>query len=146
MPSNHKRQPMQARGSNGQTVPAEPPAAEPQDPAKAQPRRQGDGLNIGELKDMSIQKLTQIAKDLGLSVVETRLTRNELYTADEMFFTGTAAEITPIREVDRRAIGDGHPGPVTKKLQTAFFDILEGVDKRYDHWMTYYEPVTPKAG
>jgi len=67
MPSNHKRQPMQARGSNGQTVPAEPPAAEPQDPAKAQPRRQGDGLNIGELKDMSIQKLTQIAKDLNVA-------------------------------------------------------------------------------
>ncbi|RPJ63484.1 MAG: hypothetical protein EHM24_24350, partial [Acidobacteria bacterium] len=65
MPSNNKRQPMSARGSNGQTVPAEPPAAEPQtqgqDPAKAQPRRPGEGLNIGELKDMSIQKLTQIA-------------------------------------------------------------------------------------
>ncbi len=98
------------------------------------------------LKGITRASITQIAKDLGLTVVETRLTRNELYTADEMFFTGTAAEITPIREVDRRAIGDGHPGPVTKKLQTTFFEILEGVDKRYDSWMTYYEPVAPKAG
>ncbi|HEY3381539.1 MAG TPA: transcription termination factor Rho [Vicinamibacterales bacterium] len=67
MPSNNKRQPMSARGSNGQTVPAESPAVEPQDPAKAQPRRPGEGLNIGELKDMSIQKLTQIAKDLNVA-------------------------------------------------------------------------------
>jgi transcription termination factor Rho len=68
MPSNNKRQPMSARGSNGQTTaPAEPPAAEPQDPAKAQPRRPGEGLNIGELKEMSIQKLTQIARDLNVA-------------------------------------------------------------------------------
>ena len=71
MPSNNKRQSMPARGSNGQTVPTEAPAAEPQtqgqEPAKAQPRRPGEGLNIGELKDMSIQKLTQIAKDLNVA-------------------------------------------------------------------------------
>ena len=69
MPSNNKRQPMSARGSNGQTPqPAEPPAAaEIEEPAKAQPRRPGEGLNIGELKDMSIQKLTQIAKDLNVA-------------------------------------------------------------------------------
>ncbi len=69
MPSNNKRQSMPARGSNGQTTaPAEAPAtAEPQDPAKTQPRRPGEGLNIGELKDMSIQKLTQIAKDLNVA-------------------------------------------------------------------------------
>jgi len=97
------------------------------------------------LKGITRDSVFQVARDLGLTVEKTRLTRNELYTADELFFTGTAAEITPIREVDRRAIGNGHPGPVTKRLQSAFFDVIQGENKAYDHWMTYYEPGAPKA-
>jgi len=104
----------------------------------------GDDAAI--LKGITRDSIIQLAQDLGLTVEKTPLTRSELYTADEMFFTGTAAEITPIREVDRRAIGDGHPGPITKRLQTAFFEILQGENKAYDHWMTYYDAGKPKAG
>ncbi|MBS1192476.1 MAG: ilvE, partial [Nitrospirae bacterium] len=62
--------------------------------------------------------------------------RDELYLADEAFFTGTAAEITPIREVDNRKIGAGRPGPVTKALQAAFFDIVQGKDAKHAGWLT----------
>lgn len=81
-----------------------------------------------------------LARDLGYSVEETRLTRNDLYTADEVFFTGTAAEITPIREIDRRSVGAGKPGAVTLELQQAFFDVVAGRNRSYDGWMTYYSP------
>lgn len=79
----------------------------------------------------------KIAADNGINVVEQRFTRDELYTADELFLTGTAAEITPIREVDNRTIGNGLPGEITKKLQSTFFDIIRGKDEKYHHWLTF---------
>lgn len=78
-----------------------------------------------------------IARDKGYEVLEERFTRDELYTADEAFFTGTAAEMTPIREVDNRKIGSGRPGPVTLELQQTFFRIIKGKDKKYAGWLTY---------
>ena len=78
-----------------------------------------------------------IARDKGYQVQEERFTRDELYTADEAFLTGTAAEMTPIREVDNRKIGAGRPGPVTLDLQQAFFNVIKGQDKKYAGWLTY---------
>ncbi len=78
-----------------------------------------------------------IARDLGVEVIEERFTRDELYLADEAFFSGTAAEITPIREVDNRRIGTGRPGPVTKKIQNIFFKAVKGEEDRYRSWLTY---------
>ena len=78
----------------------------------------------------------QIAKDKGLEVAEAALTRDELYIADELFLTGTAAEVTPIREVDRRTVGAGTRGPITEMLQSAFFDAVAGREPKYDHWLT----------
>ncbi|OZI28366.1 branched chain amino acid aminotransferase [Bordetella genomosp. 7] len=77
-----------------------------------------------------------LAADLGIPVVTKRLTRDDVYIADEAFFTGTAAEVTPIREVDNRKIGAGRRGPVTEKLQTAFFDVVSGRNPKYAHWLT----------
>lgn len=77
-----------------------------------------------------------LAREEGFTVVETRLTRDQLWLADEAFFTGTAAEITPIREVDNRRIGDGVVGPVVKKLQARFFDVVKGSDDRHPEWFT----------
>jgi branched-chain amino acid aminotransferase len=71
-----------------------------------------------------------------INVQEVNLTRDEVYIADEAFFTGTAAEVTPIREVDGRAIGNGKPGPITKKLQKLFFNIVKGETKGYNSWLT----------
>jgi branched-chain amino acid aminotransferase len=76
-----------------------------------------------------------IAKDLGIEVREKRITRDEMYCADEAFFTGTAAEITPIRELDDRTIGEGRRGPVAEKLQSAFFEIVAGRNPKYAHWL-----------
>lgn len=77
-----------------------------------------------------------MARDLGIDVVEKRITRDEVYCADEAFFTGTAAEITPIRELDNRQIGIGSRGPVTEKLQSLFFDVVAGKADQYRHWLT----------
>lgn len=77
-----------------------------------------------------------LAADLGIPVVTRRLTRDDIYISDEAFFTGTAAEVTPIREVDNRQIGAGRRGPVTEKLQTAFFDLVHGRNPKYAHWLT----------
>jgi branched-chain amino acid aminotransferase len=77
-----------------------------------------------------------MASDLGIEVIEKRITRDELYCADEAFFTGTAAEITPIRELDNRQIGIGSRGPVTEKLQSLFFDVVAGKAPQYQHWLT----------
>jgi branched-chain amino acid aminotransferase len=77
-----------------------------------------------------------MARDLGIDVIEKRITRDELYCADEAFFTGTAAEITPIRELDNRQIGIGSRGPVTEKLQSLFFDVVAGKAPQYQHWLT----------
>ena len=77
-----------------------------------------------------------LARDLGIEVREKRITRDEMYCADEAFFTGTAAEVTPIRELDDRPIGEGRRGPVTEKLQSLFFDVVGGRDPRYEHWLS----------
>lgn len=77
-----------------------------------------------------------MARDLGIEVVEKRITRDEVYCADEAFFTGTAAEITPIRELDNRAIGAGKRGPITEQLQALFFDVVAGKAAQYRHWLT----------
>ncbi len=77
-----------------------------------------------------------LARDKGIPVIEQRFTRDELYTADEAFFTGTAAEITPIREVDGRRVGKGKPGPVTLGLQSDFFAVAKGENDRYAEWLT----------
>ena len=76
-----------------------------------------------------------MAKDLGIEVIEKRITRDEIYCADEAFFTGTAAEVTPIRELDDRVIGNGGRGPITKKIQDLFFDVVSGKAPAYSHWL-----------
>jgi len=78
-----------------------------------------------------------LARDKGYEVVEERFTRDELYCADEAFFTGTAAELTPIREVDDRPIGAGRRGPVTEDIQRTFFDVIKGKNHKYEKWLTY---------
>ena len=82
------------------------------------------------------ESVITLARDMGYSVSARRITRDDLYIADEAFFTGTAAEVTPIREVDGRTIGDGRRGPVTTKLQNAFFDCVNGKAERYRGWLT----------
>ena len=77
-----------------------------------------------------------MARDLGIDVIEKRITRDEMYCADEAFFTGTAAEVTPIRELDNRQIGSGSRGPVTEKLQSLFFDVVGGKAAKYKHWLS----------
>jgi branched-chain amino acid aminotransferase len=77
-----------------------------------------------------------LAADLGIQVLTRRLTRDDVYIADEAFFTGTAAEVTPIREVDNRRIGAGRRGPVTERLQKAFFDLVQGRNAKYQGWLT----------
>jgi branched-chain amino acid aminotransferase len=78
-----------------------------------------------------------LARDKGYEIREERFTRDEMYTADEAFLAGTAAEVTPIREVDNRPIGQGRPGPVTLDLQRTFFDIIKGKEKKYASWLTH---------
>jgi branched-chain amino acid aminotransferase len=80
--------------------------------------------------------LISLARDIGLEVVSRRLTRDDIYIADEAFFTGTAAEVTPIRELDSRVIGEGKRGPITSKLQAMFFDVVNGRSTKYQHWLT----------
>jgi branched-chain amino acid aminotransferase len=78
-----------------------------------------------------------LARDLGIPVKEGRFSLDDLYLADEAFLTGTAAELTPIREVDGRVIGSGKPGPITQQLQPAYFAVVKGQDQRYERWLTY---------
>lgn len=77
-----------------------------------------------------------IAKDFGIEMVEKRITRDEIYCADEAFFTGTAAEVTPIRELDDRTIGEGRRGPITETIQTCFFDAVSGKAPKYQSWLS----------
>jgi len=88
------------------------------------------------LEGITRNSIIEIANNEGIKILEERFTRDELYIADEAFFTGTAAEVTPIREVDGRAIGKGVPGEITKRLQSLFFDIVKGKDKKYESWLT----------
>jgi len=89
------------------------------------------------LEGITRDAIIQLSMERGMRLVEDRFTRDEFYIADEAFFTGTAAEITPIREVDNRAVGKGKPGPVTTELQAAFFDIVHGKDDRHADWLTH---------
>lgn len=89
------------------------------------------------LDGITRRSIIEMAQKEGMEVRETNFTRDELYIADEAFFTGTAAEVTPIREIDGRSIGDGRPGPVTKKLQNLFFRIVKGEAGGYKSWLTY---------
>jgi branched-chain amino acid aminotransferase len=93
-------------------------------------------LSAGALNGITRNTVLHIARDLGLEVVQKRITRDEVYIADEAFFTGTAAEVTPIRELDRVTIGAGQRGPITERIQAAFFDIVTGRNPKYAHWLT----------
>jgi len=81
--------------------------------------------------------ILEIARDKGIPIEERAITRDELYVADEVFLTGTAAEVTPIREIDRRQIGAGARGPLTALLQSAFFDVVTGRERKYERWLTH---------
>jgi len=101
-----------------------------------------DGVLISPPSDNTLESITQatvidLAKDMGIEVVRRRITRDEVYIADEAFFTGTAAEVTPIREVDARIIGCGSRGAMTEKLQTAYFDAVAGRNPKYIKHLTY---------
>ncbi|KAA3649552.1 MAG: branched-chain amino acid transaminase [Proteobacteria bacterium] len=112
---------------------------------------EGAGENLFVIKDGKIYEpeiasaltgitrdsVIQVAREFGLEVQARRLTRDDIYIADEAFFTGTAAEVTPIRELDNRVIGEGKRGPITEKLQARFFEIVNGRAPEYDHWLTY---------
>ena len=93
-------------------------------------------LSAGALNGITRNTVLHICRDLGLELVQKRITRDEVYIADEAFFSGTAAEITPIRELDRIEIGIGSRGPITEKIQNAFFDIVNGRNPKYAHWLT----------
>jgi branched-chain amino acid aminotransferase len=86
-----------------------------------------------------------LAADLGYTVTPRRITRDDLYIADEAFFTGTAAEVTPIREVDGRKIGAGRRGPITRKLQNAFFQVVNGRNAKHADWLSPVAKVKPAA-
>jgi branched-chain amino acid aminotransferase len=112
---------------------------------------EGSGENIFIVKDGTIltpdlscsilagitrETILRVAKEEGIPLVEGRMTRDQLWLADEAFLTGTAAEVTPIREVDDRAIADGTVGPITKRLQARYFDIVRGKDSTHPEWLT----------
>lgn len=101
-----------------------------------------NGVLISPPSDNSLESITQqtiidLAHDMGIKVERRRITREEVYIADEAFLTGTAAEVTPIREVDARIIGIGSRGPITEKLQTAYFDVVAGKNPDYIKYLTY---------
>ncbi len=89
------------------------------------------------LNGITRNTIMSLANDLGYEVIEKRITRDEVYIADEAFFSGTAAEVTPIRELDNRPIGSGTRGPITEKLQSLYFDIVQGKVNKYKDWLTY---------
>ena len=89
------------------------------------------------LEGITRTTLIELANAQGYEVREKRITRDEVYVADEAFFTGSAAEVTPIRELDNRTIGDGKRGPVTEKLQSLYFDVVHGRVPEYEHWLAY---------
>ncbi len=93
-------------------------------------------LSAGALNGITRNTVFAICQDLGLKLVEKRITRDEVYICDEAFFTGTAAEVTPIRELDRIELGAGSRGPITEKIQAAFFDIVNGRNPKYAEWLT----------
>ena len=110
---------------------------------------EGSGENLFMIKDGKIYEpeltsaligitrgsIIALAEEMGYTVAARRITRDDLYIADEAYFTGTAAEVTPIREVDGRMIGSGKIGPITAKLQKAFFDVVNGKNSKYSSWL-----------
>jgi len=88
------------------------------------------------LEGITRDTIIRLAGEEGLTVREKRITRDEVYLADEAFFTGTAAEVTPIREVDNRRIGHGGRGPITERLQSMYFDLVHGRLGRHEDWLT----------
>ena len=97
----------------------------------------------GALNGITRDTIITFAAERHIAVVERRITRDEFYIADEAFFTGTAAEVTPIRELDNRPIGSGSRGPITQQLQAMFFDVVNGRNPKYQSWLT---PVASAAG
>ena len=93
----------------------------------------------GALDGITRRTIIQFAHDLGIKVTERRITRDEFYLADEIFMTGTAAEVTPIREYDDRTIGNGGRGPLTEKLQTLYFDVVHGRNEQYMDWLSFID-------
>jgi len=93
----------------------------------------------GALDGITRRTIIQFADDLGIKVVERRITRDEFYLADEIFMTGTAAEVTPIREYDDRVIGNGGRGEITEKLQTLYFDVVHGRNEQYMDWLSFID-------
>jgi branched-chain amino acid aminotransferase len=101
-----------------------------------------DGKIISPPNDNSLESITQktvieLAQDMGYEVVRRKITREEIYVADEAFLTGTAAEITPVRNIDARIIGEGHRGKITEQIQSTYFDIVFGRNEKYKHYLTY---------
>lgn len=93
-------------------------------------------LSSSILEGITRDTVISLAREMGLVVEECRITRDQLWLADEVFLTGTAAEITPVREVDNRAIGEGTRGPITERIQKRFFDIVRGSDESHPEWLT----------
>jgi branched-chain amino acid aminotransferase len=91
------------------------------------------------LEGITRDTVITIAKDLNVEVIEKSITRDEVYTADEAFFTGTAAEVTPIKELDKRLIGKGKRGSLTEEIQKIYFDTVKGINSHYEHWLTYID-------
>jgi branched-chain amino acid aminotransferase len=107
--------------------------------------REGEIATPGQhnsiLDGITRRSVIQIAQDLGYTVVERNVARAEMYLADEVFMSGTAAEIVPVREIDDHAIGTGRPGEVTRVLQSAFDDAIHGRTERYREWLDLVRPV-----
>jgi branched-chain amino acid aminotransferase len=95
--------------------------------------------DAGALPGITQDSIETIARDLGIDVAHEPLIRTDLYTADEAFLTGTAAEVVPIREVDDRRVGDGTPGPITRQLQEIFFAAVRGQEDRYKNWLEHVD-------
>lgn len=93
----------------------------------------------GALDGITRRTIIEFANDLGIQVVERRITRDEFYLADEIFMTGTAAEVTPIREYDDRVIGKGGRGEITEQLQSLYFDVVQGRNDKYKHWLSFVD-------
>lgn len=93
-------------------------------------------LSCSILEGITRDTVITLARELGLTVAEGRMTRDQLWLADEVFFTGTAAEVTPVREIDNRTVGDGTIGPITRKIQQRFFDVVRGSDTSHPEWLT----------
>jgi branched-chain amino acid aminotransferase len=93
-------------------------------------------LSCSILEGITRDTVITLARELGMTVEECRITRDQLWLADEVFFTGTAAEVTPVREIDNRTVGDGTVGPLTKRIQQRFFEVVRGADTSHPEWLT----------